>query len=129
MVEENLTRSLIDAGAKLVSKLDERDLAPDAAFWLCSPDDDTWKLVLVEAKLTNRGPKAGYAKLQNVLARYSAELADIELGDLVLEKPDAQIVTLIKKAIRIKSGIGGVRFRNSVVDGTLIPDAYIYRAA
>ena len=57
MVETGLTRELIDAGAKLVEKLDERGLAPDAAFWLYSPEEEAWKLLLVEVKLAKKGPK------------------------------------------------------------------------
>ncbi len=128
MVEANLTKELIDTGAKLVQKLDKRGLAPDAAFWLYSPEEQTWKLVLVEVKLAKKGPKAAYAEMQKILAG-EKELGNLRLDDLVLEKPDARIVELIRKAMRTGSGITGIRFKNNVIDGTLIDDAYIYRAA
>lgn len=129
MVEANLTKELIDAGATLVQKLDERGLAPDAAFWLFSPEDQTWKLLLTEVKLAKKGPKAAYSEIQKVLEKYANEFADLRLDDLVLEKPDARIVELIRKAVRTGPGISGIRFKNNVIDGTLIDDAYIYRAA
>jgi hypothetical protein len=128
MVEANLTKELIDAGAKLVEKLDTRGLAPDAAFWLHSPEEQTWKLVLVEVKLAKKGPRAAYAEIQKILESES-EFGNLRLDDLVLEKPDARIVELIRKAMRTGSGITGIRFKNNVIDGTLIDDAYIYRAA
>jgi hypothetical protein len=128
MVETNLTKELIDAGAKLVEKLDKKGLAPDAAFWLYSPDEQMWKLVLVEATLAKKGPKAAYSAIQKILAS-EKELGTLRLDDLVLEKPDARIVELIRKALRTGSKITGVRFKNNVIDGTLIDDAYIYRAA
>jgi hypothetical protein len=118
MVEANLTKELIDAGARLVKKLDERGLAPDVAFWLYSPEEQTWKLLVVEVKLAKQGPKAAYSEIQK-----------IKLDDLVLEKPDARIVELIRKAVRTGPAVSGIRFKNNVVDGTLIDDAYIYRAA
>jgi hypothetical protein len=118
MVEGNLTKELIEAGAKLVRKLDERGLAPDAAFWLYSPEEETWKLLLVEVKLAEK-----------ILAKYSQELENIKLDDLVLEKPGARIVELIRKIVRTGPAISGIRFKNNVVDGTLIDDAYVYRAA
>jgi hypothetical protein len=59
MVETGLTRELIDAGAKLVEKLDERGLAPDAAFWLYSPEEEAWKLLLVEVKQAKKRSKSG----------------------------------------------------------------------
>jgi hypothetical protein len=129
MVEANLTKELIDAGARLVKKLDERGLGPDAAFWLYSPEEQTWKLLLVEVKLAKRGPKAAYFEVQKVLEKYAQELENIKLDDLVLEKPDARIVQLIRKAVRTGPAVSGIRFKNNVVDGTLIDDAYIYRAA
>jgi len=129
MVETNLTKELIDAGARLVKKLDERGLAPDAAFWLYSPEEQTWKLLLVEVKLAKKGPKAAYSEIQKILAKHAQELENIKLDDLVLEKPDARIVELIRKAMRTGSGVTGIRFKNNVVDGTLIDDAYVYRAA
>jgi hypothetical protein len=128
MVEADLTKELIDAGAKLVQKLDKRGLAPDAAFWLYSPEEQTWKLVLVEVKLAKKGPKAAYAEIQKILAD-EKELGNLKLDDLVLEKPDTRIVELIRKAMRTGSGIAGIRFKNNVIDGTLIDDAYVYRAA
>ncbi len=129
MVESNLTKELIDAGAKLVKKLDERGLAPDAAFWLYSSEKQTWKLLLVEVKLAKKGPKAAYSEVQKVLQKYAQELENIKLDDLVLERPDARIVQLIRKAVRTGPAVSGIRFKNNVVDGTLIDDAYIYRAA
>lgn len=128
MVEANLTKELIDAGAKLVEKLDERGVAPDAAFWLYSPEEQTWKLVLVEIKLAKKGPRAAYAEIQKILES-EKDLGNLRLDDLVLEKPDARIVELIRKATRTGPRVTGIRFRNNVVDGTLIDDAYIYRAA
>ena len=129
MVEENLTNELIDAGAKLVKKLDERGLAPDVAFWLYSPEEQTWKLLLVDVKLAKRGPRAAYAEVQKILDASPKELKNIKLNDLVVEKPDARIVQVIRKAVRTGPAVSGIRFKNNVVDGTLIDDAYIYRAA
>jgi hypothetical protein len=129
MVETNLTKELIDGGARLVKKLDERGLAPDAAFWLYSPEEQTWKLLLAEVKLAKKGPKAAYSEIQKILAKYAKELENIKLDDLVFEKPDARIVELIRKAMRTRSAVSGIRFKNNVVDGTLIDDAYVYRAA
>ena len=129
MVEANLTKELIDAGARLVKKLDEGGLAPDAAFWLYSPEEQTWKLLLVDVKLAKKGPKAAYSEVQKILSKYAQELENIKLDDLVVERPDARIVGLIRKAVRTGTGISGIRLKNNVVDGTLIDDAYIYRAA
>ena len=41
MVE--LTKDMIDSGAQLIKALDTQGLAADAAFWIYSPDTETWK--------------------------------------------------------------------------------------
>ena len=82
----------------------------------------------METKLTKEGPKAGYAQIQSVFSKYSEELGDLALKDIVIKKPDSQIVKLIRKAVHTGPLAKPVRFRNNVVNGTLIDDAYIYRA-
>jgi ferritin-like metal-binding protein YciE len=129
MVEATLTKELIEEGARLVRKLDERGMAPDAAFWLYSPEEQTWKLLLAEVKLAKKGPKAAYSEIQKILAKHAQELENIRLDDLVLERPNSRIVELIRKMVRTGSAISGVHLKNNVVDGTLIDDAYVYRAA
>ena len=129
MVEETLTPELVESGAELVRKLDASGLAPDAAFWLYSPDNESWKLILVEVTLARRGPRAGYAEIQKVLSRHAGELSGLMLHHLVLEKPDAQIISLLRKVSRTGRGVSGIRLKNNVIDGTLIEDAYIYRVA
>lgn len=127
MVEANLTDELIVAGEHLLDRLDERGVSPDVAFWLYSPEDQTWKLLLGEIKLVKKGPKAGYAQIQSVLSKYAEELGILGLEDIVLERPDSLIVKLIRKAIRTDPEAKPVRFRNNVVNGTLIDDALVYR--
>ena len=129
MVETNLTRERIEAGAKLLARMGERGIAPDVAFWLYFPDEQTWKLLLAEVKLSKTGPRAAYAQLQAVLSKYASEISALSLDELVIERPDARVVELIRKTVKTGPGISGIRFRNNVIDGTLIEDAYIYRVA
>jgi hypothetical protein len=126
MVETSLTRELMEAGASLVRKLDERGLAPDAAFWLYSSELQAWKLVLVELKVGHVGPRKVYEEIQKTLAEVP-DKNDLTLDDIALHKPDSTIVELIRKAMPTGPGVFGIRFKNNVVDGTLIEDAYIYR--
>ena len=101
-------------------------MSPDVAFWLHSTEDDSWKLILVEVKLSSGGPKAGYSRIESVLSKHQVELEPLGLDDVVIERPNSHIVSLIRKAVRTKDK--GVRFRNTVVNGTLIDDAYIHRS-
>lgn len=129
MVETTLTDDMIAAGAALVRRLDQAGLHPDAAFWLYSPEPKTWKLVLAEAKLDQRGPREVYGQIQDIMSASGEEHSSISLGSVTLAKPNAPIVSLLRSAIHTGTGIAGIRFTNNVINGTLIEDAYIYRLA
>jgi hypothetical protein len=127
MVETTLTKEMIDAGAALIRKLDERGIQPDAALWLYFPDIQTWKLVIAQAKVGTEGPKQLYRQIQELMEELSQEIHEISLDDVTLSKPDAPIIAILRMTIRTGPGLSGIRFRDNVVDGTVIEDAYIYR--
>lgn len=127
MVAETLTKEMIESGGVLVRKLDEQGFQPAAAFWLYDPDLRRWKLIIVEVKLGEEGPKKIYKKIQDIISVSKEDMPDVSLDSVTLAKPDAPVVGLLKKAIRTGPGISGIRFTNNVVNGTVIEDAYIYR--
>ena len=127
MVETTLTKEMIDSGKQLVCRLDESSTQPDAAFWLYSSDLQAWKLVIAEAVLAELGPKKIYRRIQQVLRKFPDEMPEISLDDVVLSKPDAPIVSLLRRAVRIGADISGTRLRNVAINGTLVEGAYIYR--
>jgi hypothetical protein len=130
MVEAALTPQLIQEGADLVQALDAAGLTPDAAFWLYSPDINAWKLVLADVKVGSQGPREVYRQIQRTLRALSDKITILSLDDVVAAKPDAPVVSVLKKvARRAGPGIGGIRFSQSMIDGVLIEDAYIYRLA
>ena len=129
MVAMTLTKEMIEEGAALVRKLDESGVQPDAAFWFYFPDVQQWKLVLAEIKLGEKGPRQIYKKIQQVISADQMDMPDLALDDITLAKPDAPIVGLLRHVIHTGPGIGGIRFTNNVVNGTVIDDAYIYRLA
>lgn len=127
MVETILTKEMMEMGKVLVHKLDEHGVSPDAAFWLYFPEEQQWKLVIAELKVGTLGPKKIYRKIQQILAESPDELSGLSLDDITLARPDAQIIVLLRVAIRTGPGISGIRFKNNAINGTLIEDAYIYR--
>jgi hypothetical protein len=129
MVEAALTPQLIQEGADLVQALDAAGLAPDAAFWFYFPDINAWKLVLAEMKVGPQGPREVYKQIQRTLGALSDRIKTLSLDDVAVAKPDAPVVSVLKKALRTGPGIGGIRFSQNIIDGVLIEDAYIYRLA
>ena len=127
MVDTNLTKEMIETGAALVRKLDESGIKPDAVFWFYFPDKQAWKLVIAEVKVGKQGPKEMYRQIQKILAKFPQEISGLSLDDVALAKPDAPMVVLLRVALRTGPEIGGIRFKNNVINGILIEDAYIYR--
>ncbi len=129
MVEAALTPQLIQEGADLVQALDAAGLAPDAAFWFYLSDINAWKLVLAEMKVGSQGPREVYKQIQRTLGALSDKIKNLSLDDVAVAKPDAPVVSVLKKAVRTGPGIAGIRFSQNMIDGVLIEDAYIYRLA
>ncbi|MGH9411613.1 MAG: hypothetical protein ACRD1V_19425 [Vicinamibacterales bacterium] len=127
MVETQLTPELIQEGAALVERLDQEGVSPDAALWFYFPDISAWKLVLAEVKVGPEGPREVYRTIQRTLQTLRHQIAHLSLEDIAVAKPDAPIILLLTQAIATGPGISGIRFKNNVIDGTLIEDAYIYR--
>jgi hypothetical protein len=127
MVDSTLTKEMIESGKALIMKLDDSKVQPDAAFWFYFPDIQEWKLVFAEIKVGEQGPKQVYRKIQTIISKFSDELGELSLNHITLTKPDAPIVKLLRVAIRTGAGISGIRFKNNVINGTVIEDAYIYR--
>jgi hypothetical protein len=129
MVEAELNKQLIDAGAMLVQTLDQKGLAPDAAFWLYSSDTQTWRLYLAEAKVAKSGPKGVYRQIQKLIKELPEDYRVLTLSDIGLLRSDAPFIRRLRKAVRTGRELSGVRFTNEVVNGNLIEDAYVYRIA
>jgi hypothetical protein len=127
MVKTNLTKEMEEAGAALVQKLDKSGIQPDAVFWFYFSDIQAWKLVIAEVKVGKEGPKEIYRQIQRILAKFPQEISGVLLDDVALAKPNAPIVALLRVALRTGPGISGIRFKNNVINGTVVEDAYIYR--
>ncbi len=125
MVENTLTEEMIDSGKRLISKLDASGVQPNAAFWLYDAEAQTWKLVIAEIEVGKNGPKHEYHRIRQLLDQISG----ISLDDISLTTPDANVVQLLRSAVKTGSRITGIRLRNNAINGTLIGDAYVYRVA
>lgn len=125
MVATTLTQNLIDDGENLLGKLDASGIRIDAALWFYFPESGFWKLMLAFPTVEKEGPKAAYSAIQKVLTKMGEKALD--LGDIAITNPRAQLLSLLKKFIRTGNGVSGIRFSNNVIDGQLISDAYIYR--
>lgn len=126
MVADRLNKEAIDAGAKLIRKLDGTDLEISAAFWYLVPEQDVWRLMLASPEVDTEGPRFVYAKVQQVIRRLDSQ-SPISLSDVSVIDSKDPLVRLLRTAIHTGPQVSGIRFTRNTVNGHFIEDAYIYR--
>lgn len=126
MVVDTLSPDLVKGGENLLRELDDANANVRAAVWFYFPEEGLWKLLLSFPNLEKEGPKAAYARVQRALTKLGEKQAP-HLDDVAVAKPNAPLLQLLKTTIRTGPGISGIRFSNNVINGQLVPDAYIYR--
>jgi hypothetical protein len=128
MVKEQLTDRMIAFGAKLTAKLDSSGLPVVAALWFLLPEANEWRLFFASPEVSAQGPRSVYQKIQTALDELGGDEA-IPLSMIGVLDADADLVRLMKAAVRTGSGIAQIRFSKNVINGHFIDDALIYRAA
>lgn len=127
LVKEHLTEQMISSGAELTAKLDAAGLPIAAAFWFFIPELNEWRLLFASPEVSTEGPRAVYEKIQRAVA----DLGDaaVPLSAIGVLDVEADLIQLLKTAIRTGPGISRIRFSRNVINGHFIDDALIYRAA
>lgn len=129
MVKTALTKEMIDAGERLVRRLDQTLGDITASFWFYEAEYQRWRLMIGSPTVRTQGPKTVYTKIEGVL-RKEADLRTLfSLGDISVLKDTDPLVKALRIAIRTGPGMQGIRFTGNTVNGRYIDDAYIYRVA
>jgi hypothetical protein len=129
MVKEQLTGSMIDAGAELTKKLDESGLAVTTALWLFVPEVNEWRLLFASPDVGAKGPRDVYEKIQHAINQLGEKASAVPLSVVGLLDANDDLVRLLRVAIRTGPGVSRIRFSKNVINGHFIDDALIYRAA
>ncbi len=120
---------MIDAGAELTKKLDESGLPVTTALWLFAPELNEWRLLFASPDVGTKGPRDVYEKIQQAINQLGDKASAAPLSVVGLLDADADLVRLLKVAIRTGPGVNRIRFSKNVINGHFIDDALIYRAA
>lgn len=128
LVTESLSGSMMNAGAKLIERLDAKQSEIKSAFWLYFSEDKIWKLIIASPLVDSLGPREFYKKVVDANSAASEEEEVISLNDIGVTNTTNQIVQLLKFAIGTGGGISGIRFSRNTINGHFIEDSYIYRS-
>ncbi|MGE3275425.1 MAG: hypothetical protein AB7O67_09955 [Vicinamibacterales bacterium] len=128
-MKEQLTPAMVDAGADLTAMLDELGVPVTSALWLFVPDLNEWRLLFASPDVSTKGPRDVYEKIRLAIDRLGPGGVSVPLSVVGLLDPDADLVRLLKAAIKTGPGVSRIRFSKNVINGHFIDDALIYRAA
>jgi hypothetical protein len=125
VVVQQFTTDLEKAGRAVVEALDAASLSINSAFWILAPGETNWRLVVASQLVAALGPRAFYKKVDRVLRKLPSPSVPIDSINVVT--PNHPLVSLLRSALGTGPGWRRIRFIGNVIDGVLIPDAYIYR--
>jgi hypothetical protein len=123
MYKTILVEKLIEDGAKLLEKLDDRGVPVTASAWFYDPDRSAWQLVIVTPVAGMPGPLEAYMQIQASMTGLDLSFA---LSDISVMSPQSRKFEEFKRTI--EGAAGGARIKpKSPSEGIAFDDAYIYR--
>jgi hypothetical protein len=128
LVTDALSEKMIQAGGKLVERLDDDAANIKSALWLYFPDSRNWKLILASETVETDGPRKLYEKIQGANRSASEPEETVSLNDIVVSTPKHELISVLAMMIGTGQGISGIRFTRNNINGIYIDDAYIYRS-
>jgi len=127
VVREFLSEPMIEAGKRLIERLDESDSNVQAAFWMFFPDERCWKLIVASESVEHDGPRQFYKRIAEANKKADESESVVSLHDVGATDTSDTFVKLLKTAISTGDEIAGIRFSRNAINGTFIEDSYIYR--
>jgi hypothetical protein len=102
VAEATLVTHDIQAGAALLTALDEAHVPVPLAFWYLDPEPQEWRLYLGTPLVDKDGPRAVYTQIQNVLRGQG--VPPIELDRISVVSSSSQLPELVRNALSTGPG-------------------------
>lgn len=114
---------MIEDGAKLLQRLDERGIPVRAGVWFEDPERMSWKLILVTSVASDPGPLEAYMRIQQAMSGLDLNIA---LDDIVVMSPNSRKFEDFKRTME---GVakGALLHPKGSSGGVAFDDAYLYR--
>jgi hypothetical protein len=123
MYKTVLVKQMLEDGAKLLDRLDERGIPVHAAAWFDDPEKMAWKLVIVSSAASNPGPLEAYMQIQRAMDGLGLNVA---LDDIVVMSPNSRKFEDFRRTLE---GVAKGAFLDpkGSSGGVAFDDAYVYR--
>lgn len=125
LVKELLTSEMILGGENLTILLDNTDLNITASFWFYSVVNMRWKLIFGISQVWEEGPLKSITTIHKLLR--DNPIDGVDFSDLRIVQSEHSMIRRLKALAKTGKGLKGIRITQTVVDGELIQDAYVYR--
>lgn len=123
MYKTVLVRQMIEDGAKLLRRLDDREVPVHAAAWFDDQEKMAWKLVIVSPVAGKPGPLEAYMQIQQAMNGLDLNIA---LEDIVVMSPNSRKFEDFKRTMEgVSKGV--LLHSRSSSEGVAFDDAYVYR--
>lgn len=116
----------IEKGRKLLDALACSDLSVAAAFWYYMDGPETYRLMIATPYYDKYGPRKTYDKIEEV-TRSSQDNIDLRWDAVSVVGLEDKLYKSLSSAAVADNDMAGKRLTQSVVNGTYIEDAYLYR--
>src|SRR5437764_933855 len=110
IAKEQLTKEMIDAGERLVAKLDEIGFPVTAAFWLFDREINEWRFTLATPETDTAGSLAVYGTVHRVMDGIWGKDIDEHLLVIRAISPNSELATRLKKVPGVSHQIGRTKF-------------------
>lgn len=114
----------LDFGKQVTDRLRAQAFPFEGAFWLYDEDADDWQLVIATRLVDQEGRQATYLQLSPVISKIPR--SDLRVLNITVMSPQTPLYTALKKSFGHGKPVEGVRLQHHVINGVLIPAAYLY---
>jgi hypothetical protein len=128
LVKEQLTKDMIDVGARLVDRLVESGLPISVAMWFFTPETNKWRL-LISTPLAADSPREVREQIDEVRKSLGPEAEELLFWSVGLISTRNEVVQALTADMPLGPDAKPVRLTRSAVRGRYIDDALVYRSA
>jgi hypothetical protein len=129
VVKDQLTDSMVEAGAELTKALDQTGVAVTTALWLFNPEVNEWRLLFGSPDTAVTGPRRVYDHIRTAIQSLGERAQPVPLSSIGLLDPSSELVRLLRIAIQTGPSVAKIRFSKNSINGHFIDDALIYRVS
>lgn len=129
VLNEQLTDTMIEAGAVLTQKLDEMGVPISLAMWFFLPEGNEWRLFFAAPNVSTAGSMQMYEKVQKAQAALGESARRVPFSMIGVIDTNHKLARLLRTAVQTGPELTRIRFAREAFDGQFIDDALVYRSA